>query len=155
MIPAHSGSLGGATRTRRRTFRGGLLLGIGLMAAVDEIVFHQLLAWHHFYDRATLPVGLLSDGILHAAELVAIVAGGFLLVAASRQGALDRVRAWSGGFLGAGAFQLFDGLIDHKVLRLHQIRYGVPPWPYDLRWNAAGAALLLVGFLLWRRRSRV
>lgn len=23
-------------------------LGIGLMAAIDEIVFHQILAWHHF-----------------------------------------------------------------------------------------------------------
>lgn len=31
----------------------GVLIGIAIMAAVDEIVFHQLLAWHHFYDRST------------------------------------------------------------------------------------------------------
>ena len=26
------------------------MIGLGVMAAVDEIVFHQLLDWHHFYD---------------------------------------------------------------------------------------------------------
>ena len=46
-----------------------LITGVGLMAAVDEIVFHQLLGWHHFYDRSTSEVGLMSDGFLHAAEL--------------------------------------------------------------------------------------
>lgn len=25
------------------------------MDAIDESVFHQILAWHHFYDRSTLP----------------------------------------------------------------------------------------------------
>ncbi|MCU1425319.1 MAG: hypothetical protein JWM51_1610 [Microbacteriaceae bacterium] len=52
------------------------------MAAVDEIVFHQLLAWHHFYDRATSDLALVSEGLLHAAELIALVAGFFLLAAA-------------------------------------------------------------------------
>ena len=27
----------------------GVFLGIGLMGAVDEIAFHQLLQWHNFY----------------------------------------------------------------------------------------------------------
>jgi len=31
--------------------------------------------------------------------------------------------AWAGFFYGLGGFQLFDGIIDHKVLRLHQVRY--------------------------------
>jgi uncharacterized membrane protein len=31
--------------------------------------------------------------------------------------------------LGLGGFQPFDGRIDHKVLRGHQIRYGVPLLP--------------------------
>lgn len=139
-------------RDRRRSLQAGLLIGMGLMAAVDEIVFHQLLAWHHFYDRATPPIGLLSDGLLHAAELVAIVAGFSLLMAVSRARALDQRRAWAGSFLGAGGFQLFDGLINHKVLRLHQIRYDVPLLPYDLAWNGAAVGLLLIGWALWRGR---
>jgi len=54
-----------------------ILIGIGLMAAVDEIVFHQVLSWHHFYDRATPPIALLSDGLLHSAELMLLIAGFF------------------------------------------------------------------------------
>jgi len=52
------------------------LIGVAAMAAVDEVVFRQILGWHHFYARATQAVDLLSDGLLHAAELVAL-AGGF------------------------------------------------------------------------------
>ena len=53
---------------RRRSTWVCALIGVGLMAAIDEIVFHQLLSWHHFYDRSTSEVALMSDGILHAAR---------------------------------------------------------------------------------------
>ena len=123
------------------------------MAALDEIVFHQVLAWHHFYDQSTPALGLLSDGLLHAAELVALVAGFFLLADLQRSRALVLPRAWAGFFLGAGSFQLFDGIVDHKVLRLHQVRYGVDLLPYDVVWNLAGGLLVLIGtFLWWRAR---
>jgi uncharacterized membrane protein len=124
------------------------LIGVGIMAAVDEIVFHQLLGWHHFYDRSTPDVGLLSDGLLHAAELVVLVAGFFLLADLRRRHALARGSAWAGFFLGAGGFQLFDGVVDHKVLRVHQVRYGVDTLPYDLAWTGGAVLLLLVGVVL-------
>ncbi|MEU7585664.1 DUF2243 domain-containing protein [Micromonospora sp. NPDC049230] len=132
----------------------GVLIGIAIMAAVDEIVFHQLLGWHHFYDRSTPMVALLSDGLLHAAEVIALVGGLFWFADLRRRHALSARLAGGGFLLGAGGFQLFDGLIDHKVLRLHQIRYGVHLVPYDVVWNVAGAALLLAGaLLLWHVRS--
>lgn len=124
------------------------------MAAVDEIVFHQLLQWHHFYDRSTPAIGIVSDGLLHTAELFAIVAGIFLLLDGGRRQALRPIAAWSGFFMGAGGFQVFDGLIDHKVLRIHQVRYGVELLPYDLAWNIAGAALFVVGVALHLRARR-
>ena len=140
---------------RRRTLLATALIGIGVMAAVDEIVFHQLLAWHSFYDRSTPAIGLLSDGLLHAAELVAIVAGFFWLADLRRRAALVTPAAWAGFLIGAGGFQVFDGVVDHKVLRVHQIRYGVHLVPYDVVWNVGGAVLLLAGALLiWRARSR-
>ncbi len=58
----------------RRSLAFCALLGAAVMAALDEIVFHQILAWHHFYDRSTLPVGLLSDGLLRTAELLGLIA---------------------------------------------------------------------------------
>lgn len=132
----------------RDSLGAAALIGIGLMAAVDEIVFHQLLAWHHFYDRSTPLVGLISDGLLHAAELIAIVAGFFLFSDLRRRRALVPLWAWAGFFFGAGGFQIFDGLVDHKLLRVHQIRYGVDLLPYDLAWNLAGLGLVLIGAAL-------
>lgn len=130
------------------------LIGAGLAAAVDEGVFHQLLRWHHFFDRSTTAIALVSDGLLHAAELVALIGGFFLIADLIRRGAFARGTAWAGGFLGAGAFQLFDGVVDHKVLRIHQVRYGIDLLPYDLAWNLTGLVLLAVGGVLARRARR-
>lgn len=135
--------------------RAAALVGIGVMAAVDEIIFHQLLSWHHFYDRSTTGIGLMSDGLLHAAELIAIVAGFFLLLDLRRSHSLAKPRAWAGFFLGLGGFQLFDGLVDHKVLRLHQIRYVDNLLPYDIAWNLCGLILLLIGIYLLRRAQKL
>ena len=132
----------------------GLLLGAAFMAGVDEIIFHQVLGWHHFYDRSTPAFALLSDGLLHAAELMATVAGIFLLADALRARAFVPPFFWAGLFLGLGGFQLFDGFIDHKVLRVHQVRYDVPLLPYNLTWNLFGLALLLIGLALHRQATR-
>lgn len=135
-----------------RSVLAGTLIGVGMMAAVDEIVFHQLLAWHHFYDRSTPEIGLFSDGLLHAAQLVFLVAGFFLLAELRHRQRLAARRAWSGFFLGAGGFQVFDGVINHKVLRVHQVRYDVENLlPYDLAWISAGVLLILLGVLLMAR----
>lgn len=139
----------------KRSLWAAVLIGVGIMAAVDEIIFHQILAWHHFYDQATLEIGLLTDGLLHAAELVAIVGGFFLFADLRRRQTLVPLWAWAGFFLGAGGFQLFDGIVDHKVLRLHQIRYGVDLLPYDLLWNAAAILLLVIGIILVQRARSV
>jgi uncharacterized membrane protein len=135
----------------RRSLWAGALVGVGVQAAVDEIVFHQLLRWHRFYDLSTPAVGVISDGLLHAGSLLALIGGVFLIADLGRSGALAPAWLWAGAFLGAGAFQVFDGVVDHKVLRVHQVRYGVDLLPYDLAWNAAGLALLAVGWVLVRR----
>lgn len=136
------------------SLRAALLIGVGLMAAIDEIVFHQVLAWHHFYDQSTSAVSLMSDGLLHAGELIALVAGFFLVSDLRRHHVLAPRWAGAGVLLGAGGFQLFDGLVNHKVLRLHQVRYGVDLLPYDVVWNAVGVLLLLIGIGLWLRARR-
>lgn len=137
-------------RDRKQLLASTVLVGIGLMAAVDEIVFHQLLGWHHFYDRSTPEIGLLSDGLLHAAELVAIAAGVFLFLDVRDRGFRSPMLGWGGFFLGAGAFQVFDGIVDHKVLRVHQIRYDVELLPYDLSWVGFGLLTAIVGLVLIR-----
>jgi uncharacterized membrane protein len=129
----------------------GLLLGAGAMGAVDEIVFHQLLHWHHFYDRAGGAAGLVSDGLLHAATWSATVAGLALLADVRRRRVFAPMRWWGAVLLGAGGFQLWDGVVDHKVLRVHQVRYGVDLTGYDLAWISGGVLLLVAGALLLAR----
>lgn len=136
----------------KRSLIAAFLIGAGFMAAIDEIVFHQFLAWHHFYDRATPLIGLMSDGFLHAAELIAFTAGFFLFHGLHQQRLLLPRFAWAGFFLGMGIFQIFDGIVDHKILRLHQIRYGIENLLiYDITWNGFGALLVIVGWALYRR----
>jgi hypothetical protein len=69
-------------------------------AAVDEIVFHQILGRHHFYDRATTSAGLLSDGLLHTAELLALSAGFFLYADLRRRGSQAAPHGRAGLLLG-------------------------------------------------------
>jgi len=133
----------------------GVLAGIGIAAFVDETVFHQLLHWHHFYDRATPDVGLVSDGLFHAAGWFAIVGGVFLFADLRRRGSLWRCRWWAALLLGMGGFQLYDGTIQHKLLALHQIRYHVAIWPYDLVWNLLAVIAIVVGLVLLRRSAGV
>jgi uncharacterized membrane protein len=131
-----------------------VLVGVGVAAFLDETVFHQLLHWHHFYDRATSDVGLVSDGLFHAFGWFAVVAGLFWFASLQRHRVLAAQR-WVGGLvLGAGAFQLYDGIVQHKLLGLHQIRYDVKLLPYDLGWNVVAAVLVVVGAVLTWRSSR-
>lgn len=135
----------------RRSMTATILLGIGMMAALDEIVFHQILAWHHFFDWSTPAFSLFSDGLLHSAELILFVLGFFMFADLRARHALVPMSARAGFFFGLGGFQLFDGIVDHKLLGLHQIRYVDNVLPYDLAWNGFGLLLLLIGFLFARR----
>ncbi|MET9879574.1 DUF2243 domain-containing protein [Actinacidiphila glaucinigra] len=152
--PAHPYAAPTAVPEPRRSMVVCGVIGMAVMAAIDEIVFHQILHWHHFYDRSTFGVRLLSDGLLHTGELLALVAGFFLYADLRRRRALSSAHAWAGFFLGLGIFQLFDGIVDHKLLRVHQIRYGVDVTPYDWAWNLGGLALLLIGLALAVRAAR-
>jgi uncharacterized membrane protein len=137
--------------TGGRIVLSGLLLGLGVAAFVDETVFHQLLHWHHFYDKSTPDAGLVSDGFFHAVSWFATVAALFLLVDARRRGPVPADRWWGALLLGAGAFQLYDGTVQHKLLGLHQIRYDVDLRPYDWAWNILAAVLVLAGAALLAR----
>jgi uncharacterized membrane protein len=132
----------------------GILLGVGVVGTLDEVVLHQLLQWHNFYVHTTQFWRVFSDGLFH------LFSAGMLLLGTARLWrARDSVRAPGSGrallagiLLGMGGFNLYDGTIQHKLLGLHPVREGVQNiLPYDLAFNGIALALLLVGWLLWRR----
>jgi uncharacterized membrane protein len=128
-----------------------VLVGIGVAGSLDEIVLHQLLRWHHFYDRGSQAAGLIADGIFHLGSTSVLVIGLVLLVQRWRTGRDPLRQSVAGILLGAGGFNLYDGIVQHKLLGLHQVRAGAPNnLPYDLVFIAMAAVVLLAGLLLLR-----
>jgi len=136
----------------RRTLAAGFLFGCGVAASmIDLFVFHLGLQWHHFYDLSTPEVALLADAFFHAFGWFITVWGLFLLADVRRRGGVRWAR-WAGAVVvGVGVFQLLDGVFFHKVLRIHQIRYDVELWPYDLTWIGTALLAVVVGVLVARR----
>lgn len=132
----------------------GILFGLGFVAFVDETVFHQLLHWHKFYDKSTVAIGLVSDGLFHAFSWFATVGALYLVADLRRKDALWHKVFWGGKLIGGGAFQLYDGTIQHKVMRIHQIRYDVDIVPYDVIWNGSAIIMIAAGFLLLRSANQ-
>lgn len=131
-----------------RNLWSGILFGLGLVSFLDETIFHQLLHWHHFYDKSTTNIGLVSDGLFHAFSWFATI-GSLFMVADLRRRNAFWLKRWRGGMmLGGGAFQLYDGTIQHKVMRLHQIRYVENVLIYDLIWNIIAAVLVVIGMII-------
>jgi uncharacterized membrane protein len=128
-----------------------VLVGVGAAGSLDEIVLHQLLRWHHFYDRGSQAAGLIADGIFHLGSTAALVIGLVLLMKRWRTGRGPLRQAAAGVLVGAGGFNLYDGTIQHKLLGLHQVRTGAPNnLPYDLVFIGLAAVTLLAGLLLLR-----
>lgn len=132
----------------KRNILSGVLFGLGLAAFLDEVIFHQLLHWHKFYDRSTTNIGLISDGLFHAFSWFATVGGLFLVADLRRRDAFSYL-LWQGSvLLGAGTFNLYDGIIQHKIMRIHQIRYVDNVIIYDVIWNLLALALMIIGLSL-------
>jgi len=131
---------------------GPIVFGIGLAGTLDEIVLHQILHWHHLYDRSTPGVALVSDGLLHIGSTAALLFGGREILRRRHEaGGLPGHRTVAGTMLGAGGFNFYDGTVQHKVFRLHQVRYGVDPLPYDAAFIGVAAVVFVIGLGLWFR----
>lgn len=142
------------SRLDRRLLLSGFVFGCGIAASmIDLFVFHLVLHWHHFYDLSTSDVALVSDGFFHAFGWFVTILGAFLLADVRRREPVRWTR-WTGAVIaGVGFFQLFDGVVDHKLLRIHQIRYGVDLLLYDTVWIVSAVVLLAIGILVvWRTR---
>nr|KEP22803.1 membrane protein [Georgenia sp. SUBG003] len=151
-VPAGRPAERGAIDLDRRAVCSGLLFGTGIAASmIDLFIFHLALHWHHFYDRSTTAVALTADGFFHAFGWFVTIWSLFLLADLRRRAEIAWGRWVAAVVTGVGLMQLFDGVVFHKVLRVHQIRYDVELLPYDVAWIGSAALLVLLGLLLLRR----
>ncbi|GKU82615.1 DUF2243 domain-containing protein [Niallia sp. NCCP-28] len=126
----------------------GIFFGLGMVAFIDETIFHQLLHWHHFYDKSTTGIGLISDGLFHAFSWFATIVSLFIVADLRKKGGYWFKRWWGGVQFGGGCFQLYDGTIQHKLMGLHQIRYVDNVYLYDWVWNSIAVLMIATGSYL-------
>jgi uncharacterized membrane protein len=142
----------------------GIFLGLGLGGFVDGILLHQLLRWHHMLSNirpltnvANENLNMLWDGLFHALDWVFTVVGIILLW---RAGGRDDV-PWSSQtfigsiLIGAGLFNLVEGLIDHQILGIHHVKSGTNQLAWDVAFLALGALLAVIGWIMIKKESAV
>lgn len=131
------------------------ILGLGILGAVDGIVFHQLLQWHHMIDSPNIQLEIITDGIFTAAFSTLLVWGGVKIFSDAKNNQLGSSwRTFVGGILlGGGAFNLVEGIINHHLLQVHRVRpLAENPLAYDLLFLASGIFLLLLGYFIQKNK---
>jgi uncharacterized membrane protein len=145
-------------------------LGIGIIGAIDETVFHQLLQWHTLYWGTDERGRILSDGVFHLVS-AAVLVWAALRLWQTPGGWLRRQRAplLAALLIGAGGFNLYDGLVQHLLLHLHLVNEFVCPdpqannsvaacpadLPLEIAWLVIAIAVLIAGVVWWRRPEPV
>ncbi|NMG18876.1 DUF2243 domain-containing protein [Brasilonema bromeliae] len=141
----------------------GIFLGVGLSGFFDGIVLHQILQWHHMLSNvrplttmSNIDVNTVWDGLFHAFDWIMTVIGVVLLW---RAGGREDV-PWSSNIyfgsilIGAGLFDVVEGVIDHQILGIHHVKPGPNQLAWDLGFLAFGALLVIVGLVLVQKNGK-
>lgn len=143
--------------SRRRLGLWGGVTGFGLGAVIDVVLFHLILQEHHLLSGSIDPTtfegfrdNITIDG-LFLLLMLGVMALGLVGLWRTVNGT---VLTFSGlsltGFvvLGAGVFNVLDGVLSHYVLGLHDVVHQTAAW--NPHWLGVSLFLLaLGGFLIW------
>jgi uncharacterized membrane protein len=138
----------------RNLLTAAVILGLGLLGAIDGIVFHQLLQWHHMVDSPNIRLELITDGFFTAAFSALLIWGGIKIFADARKAKLGySLNIFIGGILiGGGIFNIVEGIVNHHILQVHRVRpLAENPLLYDLSFLAIGLLLFLLGLFIKSR----
>lgn len=140
-----------------------IILGIGLGGFADGIVLHQILQWHEMLSSkipATTYTGksinMFWDGIFHAFCLLVVLTGIVLLWKAARRTGTDRSgKLLAGGlWFGWGLFNIVEGIINHQLLKLHNVmEFSARPEVFNLSFLAISVLFLAFGYGLMQKHT--
>lgn len=152
----------------RPAFWTGILLGVGIMAFQDETILHQLLQWHTFYWNTDQHGRILSDGLFHAFSTLLLLWGSLRLWRGrSTWTSPQRDIIVAAIIIGAGAFNLYDGVVQHAILHFHQVNELVcltpasrndtvlgfcrNDIPYEIVFDLIALIILVIGLFYWQQ----
>lgn len=139
----------------KNLFVPAFYLGLGLLGAIDGIVFHQLLQWHHMIDHGdSITFKVHTDGWFTVLFSALLFWGGIKIFIDARREQLGQSwRTFIGGiFIGGGTFNLVEGIIDHHILQVHRVRPAAEnPMLYDIGFLIVGLILVLIGLAIKRK----
>jgi uncharacterized membrane protein len=137
------------------------VLGIGLGGFIDGIVLHQILQWHEMLSNRIPPttyvgksVNMFWDGIFHAFTLLFTLTGVILLWKLLHRNDIKRSgNLLAGGMLfGWGLFNLLEGIADHQLLKLHNVReVTLDKQLWNLGFLGLSILFIIVGLLISKR----
>jgi uncharacterized membrane protein len=135
-----------------------MVLGIGLGGFIDGIVLHQILQVHEMLSNkipATEYIGksvnMFWDGIFHFFCMVVVLIGTILMWKLLFRKDVDRSGKLFGGglLLGWGLFNIVEGVIDHHMLKLHNVIELSPNHDIgNFAFLGASVVMLIIGYAL-------
>jgi uncharacterized membrane protein len=140
-----------------------MILGIGIGGFIDGIVLHQILQWHEMLSAKMPPttvvaksVNMFWDGIFHAFTLIVTLVGIVWLWKLLWRKDIDRSGNLLGGglLLGWGLFNIVEGIIDHHILKLHNVREitsNADAWNYG--FLGLSVLMLIAGYAICNKRK--
>ena len=141
-----------------------MVIGIGAGGFLEGITLHQILQLHEVLSNKIDPrtytgksINMFWDGIFHAFTLAVTLTGAVLMWRLLKKEGINRSGyLFSGGLVfGWGLFNLVEGVIDHHILKLHNVNEFSPD-PNSWNWGFTFLAILclITGLLLIRRSIR-
>lgn len=140
------------------------LLGIGIGGFADGIILHQILQWHEMLTNKipadtvmNKSINMFWDGIFHLFTLITTSLGVLLMWKLLKRENINKSGfLLTGGFLGGwGLFNLVEGVIDHHILKLHNVRElasNQDVWNFG--FLGMGLVMLVVGWMLIKKGTK-
>jgi len=140
-----------------------MVLGIGLGGFADGIVLHQILQWHEMLTNklpsttiVSKSVNMFWDGVFHLFTFLITLTGIYLFWNLLQHFHINKSRnLLTGGLLcGWGIFNVLEGVINHQILKLHNVREfssHTDLWNYG--FLSFGLLLIIGGWLLMRKTN--
>lgn len=153
--------MAGRERHRRSLLVWGGVFGVGFGAVLDVILFHLIFQHHHLisglYDPTTeagLRINVFFDGLFLLVMLGMTLLGGAMLwrTVNRAERSLSTAALIGAIVVGMGVFNVFDGVVDHYVLGLHDVVHGTQAW--NPHWIGVSLVLLGVGAAILRWDAR-